>query len=157
MFVLWWFIIILLFLFSFIGVIMPIIPGLPLIWIGFLIYHFGVAPLTGINFWLTIIILSIVIFVIDYLASSAWVKRYGGSKSGALSAIGGVLLGPFIFGPIGIIIGPFIFVTVTELLQGYRFKKAVQIGFASLIGFVGGSLLKIILQLLMIAIFYLHI
>jgi len=151
--ILWWIIIIVLFLLSFIGIVMPIIPGLFMIWGGFLIYHFAIEPLTGFNFWITIIVLSVLTLLIDYIASSAFVKKYGGSKAGAWAAIGGIIIGPFIFGPIGVLIGPFIFVTITELIRGFPFKKAVKIGFASFIGFLGGGLVKAVLHLIMIIIF----
>lgn len=151
--ILWWIIIIILFLLSFIGIVMPIIPGLFMIWGGFLIYHFAIEPLTGLNFWITIIILSILTLLIDYIASSAFVKKYGGSKAGAWAAIAGIIIGPFIFGPIGVLIGPFIFVTITELIRGFPFKKAVKIGFASFVGFLGGGLVKAVLHITMIVIF----
>lgn len=151
---LWWFIIIILFILSFIGIVLPVIPGSPMILIGFLIYHFGIAKITSLSFWITVVVITIFTFIIDYLASSSWVRRYGGSKAGAWSAIGGVLLGPFIMGPLGIIIGPFIFVTITEMLMGYKFEKAIKIGFASFVGFIGGSILKGFLHLIMIIMFF---
>lgn len=153
----WWMIIIILFLLSFIGIVMPVIPGVPFIWAGFLIYHYGIESLTGWNFWVTMIFLTIFILIVDYLVSSRWVKRWGGSKAGAWAAIGGLLIGPFIFGPIGVIIVPFLFVTVTEMLRGIPWSKAIKIGFASFIGLLGGSLLKIFLQLMMIVIFLMKI
>ncbi len=155
--ILWWTLIIILFILSFIGIVLPIIPGISLIWGGVLVYHFFINPLAGLNFWLTFIVLTVFIIIVDYVASSTWVKRWGGSKAGAWAAVGGMLIGPFIFGPIGVIIAPFIFVTIVEMLRGVGFSKAIKIGFASLIGFLGGSVLKIVFQLIIIAIFFMSI
>ena len=153
----WWALIIILFLVSFIGIVMPIIPGLPLIWAGLLIYHFGIGQLTGWNFWVTIILLSILVIIVDYIASSAWVRRYGGSRLGAFAAFIGILIGPFLLGPIGVILGPFIAVTVAELIRGFKLEKAIKIGIASIIGFLGGSVFKVILQAAMIGVFLLKL
>lgn len=155
--VLWWILIIFSFLISFLGIVMPIIPGVLMIWVGFFIYHFGINPIEGWNFWITSIILTILILAIDYIASSAFVRKYGGSKTGAWAAVAGVLIGPFIFGPIGVLIGPFIFVTVAELLRGYTLEKAIKVGFASFIGLLGGGLLKAFLHLTMIGVFFFKI
>jgi len=154
---LWWFLIIFLFLLSFVGIVMPIIPGVSLVWAGVFVYHFGISPLSGWNFWLTMIILTLFILIVDYLASSAWVKRWGGSKAGAWAAIIGILIGPFIFGPIGVIIGPFLLVSIAEKLRGVTWSNALKIGFASFIGLLGGSLLKVVLQLIMIVLFFMFI
>lgn len=153
----WWLLIIISFIISFIGIVMPVIPGVLMIWLGFIIYHFGIHPLTGWNFWITSIILTIIILLVDYLASSKWVRKYGGSKASAWAAIGGILLGPFIFGPIGVIIGPFVFVTITELIRGYKLKEAIRVGFASFLGLVGGAFIKGFLHLVMIGIFFFKI
>lgn len=153
----WWTLIILLFIFSYIGIVFPIIPGVSLIWGGLLIYHFAIAPLVGWQFWLTMIILTIITLVVDYLSSSTWVKRWGGSRAGAWAAIAGILIGPFIFGPLGVFVGPFIFVIVVEMLRGVKVDKAIKIGFASFLGLLGGGLLKALFHSIMIIIFFIKI
>ncbi|MFV9510284.1 DUF456 domain-containing protein [Tepidibacillus sp. LV47] len=154
---LWWFIIFALFLLSFIGIMMPVIPGVSLIWIGLLLYHFILSPLVGWQFWLTMFLLTGLTVLVDFFASSTFVKRKGGSKLGAWAAIIGILVGPIIFGPLGVIIGPFLLVTGIEMFRGVPWNQAVQIGFASLIGLLGASLVKVVIHLLMILIFFFKI
>ena len=154
---LWWVLIIVLFLASFIGIVMPVIPGVTLIWIGLLLYHFILSPLTGWQFWITQLVFTILTIVVDFLASSTWVKRKGGSKAGAWAAIIGILVGPMIFGPLGFIIGPFLFVVAAEMIRGVEWNQAAQIGFASLVGLLGGSVVKGIIHFLMILIFFFKI
>ncbi len=81
-------------------------------------------------------------------------ETQGGSRLGAWAAILGILVGPLLFGPIGVVIGPFLLVLVVEIIRGVPWKQATQIGFASIIGLLGGSLLKAIIHLLMIVIFF---
>ena len=150
----WWLLILILFVLSFVGIIMPVIPGVTLIWIGLLLYNFIISPLVGWQFWLTMFLLTVLTIVVDFLASSTWVKHKGGSRLGAWAAILGILVGPLLFGPIGVVIGPFLLVLVVEIIRGVPWKQATQIGFASIIGLLGGSLLKAIIHLLMIVIFF---
>ncbi|TCS83208.1 DUF456 domain-containing protein [Tepidibacillus fermentans] len=153
----WWLLILSLFALSFVGIIMPVIPGVTLIWIGLLLYHFIFFPLVGWQFWLTMFLLTALTIVVDFLASSTWVKRKGGSRLGVWAAIVGILVGPIVFGPLGIIIGPFFFVTGVEMFRGVPWNQASQIGLASLIGLLGGSLVKAVIFLLMIFIFFFKI
>lgn len=149
----WWILIILSFLISFIGIVMPVIPGVPFIWLGFAIYHYAISPLVGWQFWLTMLLFSALIFIVDFVASGSWVKKRGGSKQGAWAAVLGMIIGPLMIGPLGVIIGPFVLVITVEMMRGVQFKKAIQIGTASLIGLLGGSIVKVILQMVMIVLF----
>lgn len=154
---LWWSLIFILFVLSFIGIVMPILPGIPFIWAGFLIYHFAIDSISSWNFWMSMILISVFILVADYLVSGHWVRRWGGSKVGSYGAVLGVLIGPFIFGPIGMVVLPFLLVILIEVLRGVHFEKAIKMGLASLIGLIGSSIAKGILQLIMLIIFFLYI
>lgn len=78
-----WILIVVLFIVSFIGVIYPIIPSVLLIWIGFLLYQFGInSDELGWLFWIAVAILTVLLFVADIVANSYFVKKFGGSKWG---------------------------------------------------------------------------
>ena len=136
---------------------MPVLPGIPFIWGSFLIYHFAIDSINNWNFWLTMVVISAFILIADYLISGHWVKRWGGSKAGSFGAIIGLLVGPFILGPIGIVILPFVLVTIIELLRGVHLQKAIKMGIASLIGLISSSIAKGVLQFIMIVIFFFYI
>src|SRR5690625_409539 len=76
-----WIVIIGLFIFSYIGLLYPIIPSVILIWIGFLLYHFLLAgnDLTFV-FWIAMGILTILLIISDIIANSYFIIRFGGSK-----------------------------------------------------------------------------
>lgn len=146
-----WIVIYALFIASFIGLIFPLIPSALLIWIGFLIYHFELNPnMLGIVFWVAMGVLTIILFGADLIANSYFVKRFGGTKWGERGAAIGVIVGSFIIPPFGIIIVPFVFVLLIEILQGKSLKFAITSAIGSFIGFFGGTIAKIILQVIMI-------
>lgn len=150
-----WVIIVILFIASFAGVIFPIIPSPLVLWIGFLLYHFVInADELTVLFWIAMVILTVVLIVSDIIANSYFVKRFGGSKWGERGAAVAVIVGSFIMPPFGIIIVPFITVLVIEMVQKKTFQEGLRASIGSLIGFLGGAVAKIVLQLIMIVWFF---
>jgi uncharacterized protein len=148
---LWWGLTILLFVLSFVGIIYPIIPSVVAIWGGFAIYQFLINPNElSIWFWISMVILSAILIAADLIANSYFVKKYGGSKTSERIATIATIVGSFILPPFGIIFIPFLAVLVTEYILLKDSKKALKIGFATIIGFLGGSVAKVLIQLLMI-------
>lgn len=152
--VLIWIAIIILFLASFIGIFIPVIPGAPLIWIGVLIYYFAIEPIAGTTFWVIFIVLSLLSFLVDYIASIAFVKKWGGSRKTQYAVIAGVLLGPILMGPIGVIVGPFVMAVLVELLVGSNASDSLKVGVASFLGMLGGGLFKGLIFIAMIVYFF---
>lgn len=131
--------------------IYPFLPSVLFIWIGFLIYHFAIShqQLT-MFFWVMMAIFSLLLFVADIIASSYFVKRFGGSKWGERSAAVAVIVGSFIIPPFGMIVLPIIVVILVELWQKQTLKNAIRASIGSMIGFLSGVFAKIIIQLIMI-------
>ncbi|KPH77606.1 MULTISPECIES: DUF456 domain-containing protein [Bacillaceae] len=153
-----WIVIIVLFILSFAGIIYPIIPSVLVIWVGFLLYQFIINPdeLTFV-FWIIMAIFTLFLFLADILANSYFVKKYGGSKWGERGAVVAVIVGSFIIPPFGILIVPFITVFVIELLQQRPPNDAIKASIGSLLGFLGGSIAKVLIQLIMIIWFFIVI
>lgn len=146
----WWIVIIILFVAGMAGLISPLIPSILLIWGGFLIYHFFIAPLLPFSFWLTMGIMTVVIFIADYITNLYFVKKYGGSTLAQWTAVGGLIIGPFLLGPIGLVILPFIAVLGVELLRQKDFRQATMVAVGTFFGFISSTLIKLIIQLVMI-------
>lgn len=153
---LWWTLIIVLFLLSFVGIVYPIIPSVLAIWGGFAIYQFLInSEELSWWFWISMAILTVVIIAADIIANSYFVKKYGGSKTSETIAAIATIVGSFIFPPFGILLVPFLAVLVTEFIIHKDASKSVKVGFATIIGFLGGSIAKILIQLLMVVWFIL--
>lgn len=153
-----WIAIVLLFLLSFAGLIFPIIPSVLAIWGGFLFYHFGIdRGDLSLFFWIAMVFLTLLIFVADLLASSYFVKKHGGSKWGERIAAIAIIVGAFIMPPFGILIIPFLAVIIAEWMIIKDFKKAFQIGIATLIGLLSGTIAKFIIQLIMVVWFFIAV
>ncbi|HEY4600951.1 MAG TPA: DUF456 domain-containing protein [Cerasibacillus sp.] len=152
-----WILIILLFIVSFIGLVFPILPSSLLIWVGFLVYHFKInSTELGWLFWTMMIVFTVVLFLADIIANRHFVKRFGGSKLGENTAAIAVIIGSF-FPPFGILVVPFIAVVAVELFQARSFQEAIRAATGSLIGFLGGTLAKIIIQFMMIIWFFIAV
>lgn len=156
--VLIWIIIVASFIVSFVGLIYPIIPSVLMIWVGILLYQFGINAdeLTWLS-WSLFIVLTCLLFAADYLANLHFVDKAGGSKWGTRAATLGLLVGSFIIPPFGVIIVPFVLVFLTEVLQRKSFKESMKVAFATLIAFLSGTLAKALIQLMMIVIFALAV
>lgn len=141
-----------------IGTVLPALPGAPLIWLGMLIYglfvKFNNLPWT---FFLGQGLAVALIFLVDYLAGIWGVKRYGGSKAAVWGSILGGLLGVLLMGPFGLIFGPFIGAVIGELYQKSHLDKAFRVGMGTLLGFLGGTALKLGIEVLMIIWFFMKI
>lgn len=147
-----------LFLLGLAGIVLPVLPGVILIYAGMLLYGLltGFAALDA-NFYLLQGMALLLTFFIDYLATATGSRRYGGSRRAAWGAAAGVLLGFILFGPLGMIFGPFLGAVLAELTGGKQTEQAVRAGIGTLIGFLGGTLLKFVIALLMIIWFFVSI
>lgn len=149
---------VILFLLGLAGTVLPVMPGVTLIYGGMVLY--GV--LTGFttldkNFFILQGLAVLLVFAIDYLATAIGSRRFGGSKYAVWGAIIGIIIGLLTLGPFGIIIGPFVGAVTAELAIGKQPNKAVRTGFGTIIGLLGGTVLKLSIEVLMIIWFFMTI
>ena len=136
------------------GTVLPVLPGIPLAFIGMLLAAW-VGGFKEISV-LTIVILALLTLcsvAIDFLASAIGAKRAGASKMAIVGAGIGSLLGALFFSLPGLILGPFIGVLAVETAKGKSVREASKIGFATWLGMVVGVVLKIGLAFAMLGIF----
>ncbi|QOR65542.1 DUF456 domain-containing protein [Cytobacillus suaedae] len=153
--ILFWSLIIVCFVISFIGLVYPIIPSVVFIALGIAIYGFAYGfEQFSILFWMIQILFFVLLLAADYLTNLLGVKKFGGSKAAIWGSTIGLLVGPFVIPVAGIIIGPFAGAIIGELIvHKTEFKKAVKIGVGSLLGFLSGVITKGIIQAIMIGYF----
>lgn len=150
-----WLLILAAFVLAFIGLIKPVIPAIPVLWVGFLIYQFGIngSTLSWI-FWTAMIMLTIFIFVSDLWLNRYFVNRFGGTKKGEWAALIGVLVGAFVLPPFGVIVVPFIAVIIVEMMQSKNVTQAVKASFGSLVAFFSSAVMQAVLMFVMIIWFF---
>jgi len=146
---------VILFIIGVLGTILPALPGATMIWLGMLVYGFFVdfqnLPWT---FYVGQGLAVVLIFLVDYLAGIWGVKRYGGSKEAVWGSVLGGLVGVFVLGPFGLIFGPFIGAVAGELFRKSSLNKALEVGIGTIIGFLGGSFIKLAIEAVMIVWFF---
>ncbi|MCK3683446.1 DUF456 domain-containing protein [Maribellus sp. YY47] len=131
------------------GCVLPVIPGPPLSYIGLLLLHFTSRYQFSTTFLIIWGIVTVVVYVVDYFIPVWGTKRFGGSKRGVWGSLIGLVIGLFFFPPFGIIIGPFLGAVIGELTAGKDHGSALKSGFGSFMGFLLGTLLKLIASGLM--------
>ena len=128
------------------GCVIPILPGTPLSYVGLLLLHFTERAHFSSRFLIIMAVVTVVVYAIDYMIPIWGTKKFGGSKRGVWGSIIGLFIGLFFapFGLISIIIGPFVGAVIGELTAGKDSSTALRSGFGSFMGFLGGTLLKLI-------------
>ncbi|KKO50907.1 DUF456 domain-containing protein [Paenibacillus sp. DMB20] len=156
--VLGWIIVIALFVVGMAGAIYPILPGVVAIYLGLFVYGwFFTFGHYNVWFWIIQTLILIVLFIADYAVNAWGVKKLGGSKASVWGSTIGLIIGPFALPPFGLIIGPFIGALIGEMMAGSPPGKSVKVGLGSVLGLFSSIVVKIILQLAMIIIFFIWI
>ncbi len=137
-----------------IGCFIPVLPGPPLAYISLLLLQLGpVVPFT-FNFMMVMGIIVAIITAIDYLIPALGTKKWGGSRYGIIGALLGVVVGLFIFPPLGFVIFPFIGAMMGEIINGTNTNKALKAAFGTLIGLIFGTMLKFSMSLIIAYYFF---
>lgn len=143
-----------LFAVGFLGIFLPILPGVALAWLGLFIYavtqNFEPISLTTVLVFLG---LTLFTWITDFLAPMIGAKRYHASRYGVIGSSLGLLVGVLMLGPIGIIAGPFLGAIAGELAAGRKSQEAIQSAIGTFIGFLAGSLVKLVVVLVMFGFF----
>ena len=134
--------------------LIPAIPGTPIIFAGILIYGI-LTQFSEISIFLIIIlgIITVLVQIAEYFSSIYGAKKFGASKWGILGAVLGGIIGLFFSNLIGIIIGPIIGSFLLEFICSKKFKQSLKVGTGTLFGFLGGTLLKVLVGIIMILTF----
>ncbi|AZI43834.1 DUF456 family protein [Deinococcus psychrotolerans] len=140
----------LIWLFCLAGTFIPAVPATLLIFGGALL----TAWLSGFELWcdlaffITLGVLTLLISLIDNVASAWGARRYGGSKQAIWGALIGGVVGIFI--PFGLIVGPLLGALLAELLIVRKpLLLAVRAAWGTLLGVLGGVAAKFTLHVLM--------
>ena len=136
------------------GVLLPALPGLPLVFAGLLLaawaggfeqIHVATAVVLGL--------LTLLSFAVDFWATAHGARRVGASRKALVGAVLGTFAGLFVFPPFGLFAGPFVGALLGELLHGRELRQAAKVGFGTWLGIVLAIVLKLGLAFAMIGLF----
>lgn len=139
-----------------IGCILPILPGQILSWGSLLILQLQKDPPFTAKFIFVWALITAGVTLLDYYVPIWGTKKLGGSKSGMWGAAVGLVIGIFFFPPFGLIIGPFLGAVIGELITGKNSQIAFRSGLGSFLGFVAGTMMKLVISFIMGYYFVIH-
>ncbi|ULO08395.1 DUF456 family protein [Paenibacillus sp. 19GGS1-52] len=158
MMILGWVLIIALFAVGLVGAVYPILPGALAIYLAFFVYGwFFSFQSFGVWFWIIQTLIVVALFVSDYVVGAWGIKKFGGSRASVIGSTIGLIFGPFVIPAFGLILGPFIGAFVGELLAGSNPGKAAKVSVGSLLGLFSSTVVKIVLQVVMVVLFFIWI
>ena len=125
------------------GCILPFLPGPPLCYLALLIQQLQSTPPYTTKFLLIWAGIALVITGLDYVIPLFGTKRFGGTKYGMWGCVVGLIVGLWL-GPFGIIFGPFVGAFLGEMIGNAKSEHAFRAAIGSFVGFLMGTLLKLI-------------
>jgi len=132
-----------------IGCILPVLPGQILSWGSLLILQLTSPPPFNAKFIVVWALITAGVTLMDYYVPIWGTKKLGGSKKGMWGATIGLVIGIFFFPPFGLIVGPFVGAFVGELIAGKDSNTAFKSGLGSFLGFVAGTMMKLVISFIM--------
>lgn len=142
---------------GFIGDIIPGIPGTPVSYLALLLVHWTERYSYSPQFLVIMGLVCVVITILDYVVPVWGTKKFGGTKAGARGSTIGLIVGILVLPALGIVIGPFgIFgllggpffgAYIGEKMGGTKDDRAWRSAFGSFIGFLSGTLMKVVYTL----------
>jgi uncharacterized protein len=136
-----------------VGAIVPLLPGIPLIFGGIWLIaavdhyqHLGVGWLLGIG------AVGAIGLLMDLIAGALGAKRVGASPRAVWGTLLGTIVGLF-FGLPGLLLGPFVGALLGELAAGNSVLRSAHVGIGSWVGLVFGTIIKLVVSVMMVAMF----
>lgn len=132
------------------GTVIPLLPGIPIIFVAIAAYGWY-EGFQVINAQYLVILagLTVLSIFVDYLSSTMGASYFGSSKYGVWGAFLGTLIGLFVFPPLGIFIGPWLGAALGEYAAKKDWSQAFKAGIGTVIGLFSGIVVNLILALVM--------
>jgi uncharacterized protein YqgC (DUF456 family) len=137
------------------GLVLPAVPGAPMLFAGLLVaawtedfVYVGTTTLVVLG------VLAALSYLLDFAASALGARRYGASGRAIVGATIGALAGIF-FGLPGLIAGPFIGAVIGELSVRRDLPGAARAGYGAFVGLILATAGKLALGFTMIGLFLL--
>lgn len=135
------------------GTVLPALPGTILVLAGIVVGAW-LDDFTRVKWWVVAIIsvLAVAAWATDYFATILGAKKVGASKWALIGAMLGTIAGIFM-GLVGVLFMPFIGAALGEFIAQRDTLRAAKVGFATWLGLLVGTIVKLVLVFMMIGIF----
>jgi len=136
-----------------VGLLLPVIPGVPLVFAGLLVAAWAEDfAYVGTGTLALLAALVVLAYIVDFAATALGAKRFGASRRAVVGAALGAVVGIF-FGLPGILLGPFIGAVIGELSAQRGLRDAGRAGLGATLGLVLGVAAKLALAFSMLGVF----
>jgi uncharacterized protein YqgC (DUF456 family) len=134
------------------GLVLPILPGAPLIFIGALLAAWA-EDFAYIGPWTLALlgVLTALAVAVDFIASAFGARRFGASGRAVTGATLGAIVGLF-FGVVGVLVGPFVGAVIGELSVRRNLAAAGRAGVGAAVGLALGTAAKLAIAFAMIGV-----
>ncbi len=135
------------------GSFLPVLPGVPLSWIGLLIFY--LIPGVGMNYWFLgiTLVVAVLFYILNLIIPAMGTKKFGGSRKGMIGATIGLVIGIFAPIPFAILIFPFIGAFVGEIINKSDSRTAGKAAFGSFLGLLASSFMEFIVTFAFLILF----
>ncbi|MCB7482302.1 DUF456 domain-containing protein [Christiangramia sediminis] len=135
------------------GSFLPVLPGVPLSWIGLLIFY--LIPGIEMNYWFLAITLAVAVifYILNLVIPAMGTKKFGGSRKGMIGATIGLVIGIFAPIPFAILFCPFIGAFIGEIINKSDSRTAGRAAFGSFIGLLASSFMEFIVSFAFLILF----
>ncbi|WP_221089130.1 DUF456 domain-containing protein [Deinococcus aquaedulcis] len=134
-----------------VGTFVPVVPATAIIFLGSVAATLvdGFQPWPDLPFLLTFLVITILIGLVDNVASAWGARKYGGSKQAVWGALIGGVVGILPIIPFGLIVGPLVGALIAELVVVKKAPAdAMRAAWGTLVGLLTGLAAKLVLHLL---------
>jgi len=135
------------------GMLLPALPGPVLMFAGFVVAAWAEGfEFVGYGTLAILAILTLLAYLVDFIAGAMGAKHFGASSKAALGAAIGAVVGMF-FGFLGILVGPFVGAVLGELTERDDLHAAGRAGVGATVGLLLGTAAKMALAFMMVGLF----
>jgi uncharacterized protein YqgC (DUF456 family) len=135
------------------GIVLPAVPGTALILVGIVLGAWA-DKFTRVGLGTLSVIggLAVLAWVLDYVAGLMGARKAGASRQALVGAAVGTVAGIFM-GLVGVFVLPLVGAALGEYVARRDHAQAMRVGVATWLGFLAGTLAKIVIAFVMVGLF----
>ncbi len=140
------------------AIFLPVLPDSVFFWAAVILYRLIKTDIAYSSyFWTGAVLITIIVFLADYLANAYFIKKQGGTNRTIMAAVVGMIVGTIFLGPLGFIIGPFILIFIAEYWQSRNKKNSFKLALSSIFAFLASTASRLTMEIFLMIWFFIEI